>query len=83
MNTRIRTKMTKTDAILEHIIEIKSDTGGIKEHLKQLNGRVAKNQTTIEENRQDIVTNRINYAKLLVGIGVTWILLELALNIWL
>ena len=33
--------MGKTDQILDYIIEIKTDIGGIKQHLKDINGKVS------------------------------------------
>lgn len=43
--------MAKTDEILNHVIAIKEDVAGIKQHLKDLNSKVATNVKHIEENK--------------------------------
>ena len=59
-----------TEKILPHIIDIKEKVAGIEEHLKTLNGSVARQQTEInirrersEMNSQDINQLKITMAK--------------------
>lgn len=40
----------KTDEILNHVIVMKEDIAGIKEHLKTLNGKVIAHEQRIQEN---------------------------------
>ena len=46
----------KQDQILDCVLKIQQDVGGIKGHLKQLNGSVARNVGDIKENRGDLKT---------------------------
>ena len=41
--------MSKQDQILDYIIEIKSDIGGIKQHLKDINGKVKTNEEDLKK----------------------------------
>ena len=56
--------MVKNDNndIMKVLMEIKGDIGGIKEHLKNINGCVARHEGTIEKYRQDMenLTNDTN-----------------------
>jgi peptidoglycan hydrolase CwlO-like protein len=56
--------MAKTDEILDHIITIKEDVAGIKEHLKTLNGKVATNVNQIEEGRKLHEINKAEIEKI-------------------
>jgi hypothetical protein len=56
--------MAKTDEILDHIITIKEDLAGIKEHLKTLNGKVATNILQIEEGRRLHELNKAEIEKI-------------------
>lgn len=47
---------SKQEQILNHIIDIKVNVGGIEEHLKTLNGSVERHQKEIDE-RQDASLN--------------------------
>ena len=68
--------MTKTDTILGHIIDIKSEVSGINQHLKTLNGSVLRHNKEIEENtiHRIKVTDRVKVkekrTKLLFGSGI-------------
>ena len=39
--------MTKQDKILDHVIEIKEDVAGMKQHLEGINGYVKKHEVDI------------------------------------
>jgi hypothetical protein len=49
--------------ILSHVISIKEDVAGIKEHLKQLNSKVATHETQIYEHKckDDICHNELEH----------------------
>ena len=66
--------------LLGHIIEIKSDTAGINEHLKTLNGKVSKNVTDIEEHREKIENINLTLAYYVGGATAILFLVELALR---
>lgn len=68
------------DTILQYIMEIKADTAGISEHLKQLNGKVIRNIQTIEDNRNEITNLRITIAKWLGAVGLLLIIFEFAIK---
>jgi cell division protein ZapA (FtsZ GTPase activity inhibitor) len=72
--------MTKNDDILEHIIDIKSDTAGIRQHLKDLNSKVATNVQKINCNQNEINTMKLTVAKWGGGIGAILIILQVALK---
>lgn len=60
--------------VLEHILDIKVDIGGIKEHLKGVNGKIVKNIKDIEINRSLIKKNEIVISKWVGGLtAVTFI----------
>ena len=42
-------KMTKTDQILDYVIEMKTDVGSIKQHLKTINGTICSHNKKINE----------------------------------
>ncbi len=56
--------MTKIDKILDYIIEIKEDVGGINQHLKGINGRLGKHDLALTEvkNRLVVVETTITKA---------------------
>lgn len=54
--------------IVEHILEIKTDIGGVQEHLKTLNSKVATNVQAIEKNRIAISENDIIISKWVGGL---------------
>lgn len=54
--------MTKQDTILEHIIDIKEDIGGINQHLKDQNGRLERNELSIKG-----IHTRVNKLRVLMG----------------
>ncbi len=62
---------SKQDQILSYIIEIKEDVGGIKQHLKDINGGMKRHDESIVKikNVQD------KQEKSIVGFKVKWALL--------
>lgn len=61
--------MVKSDLILEKLIEIKEDVGGINQHLENLNGKVAINILKINSLEKDNIKNKIMWAKF-TGIAI-------------
>ena len=49
--------------ILNHIIDIKEDVGGIKDHLGTLNGTVARHQERMDKHEDKIQKINIQMAK--------------------
>ncbi len=41
--------------VMKVLLEIKEDIGGVKNHLKNLNGSVARHEGAIEEHKKDMV----------------------------
>lgn len=72
--------MAKTDEILSHVISIKEDLAGIKEHLRQLNGKVAKHELDIENNRCKVDSINLRLAKYAGGLAVFFFLLDVGLR---
>ena len=62
--------MGNTDKILNYVIDIKEDVAGIKEHLRQLNGKVVKQEEKIYLLQKDNIKNKLKWAKL-TGIGIS------------
>ena len=60
--------MSKIDIVLNHIIEIKEDISGIKQHLKDMNGKVTIHDKDIKSN-----TKRI-YWIIGIGSGITFMI---------
>jgi len=76
--------MSKTDEILNHIINIKENVGKIEGHLKALNGRVDRNIGDISHNKKEIskvneiinkVKNKLAY--FMGGAAILIVILEL------
>ena len=55
--------MNAQQQILEHVIDIKQQVGGINQHLETLNSKVATNVLDIEKNRKSIVKTNLIIAK--------------------
>ena len=62
--------MSKTDQILDYIIEIKTDIGGIKQHLKDINGKVAYHDKEIKGIRKKVAYVSGVIATIGAGIGI-------------
>lgn len=69
--------MAKSDDILDHIIGIREDTAGIKQHLKDLNSKVATNVNAINCNQSEITKVKITMAKWAGGLGSLLVAIEL------
>jgi len=73
--------MTQTDdhnAIIAQLNKINEDTtqtridvGKVEQHLKDLNGTVARHETDIKDNQEDIKKNEISLAKIIGISGFT------------
>lgn len=74
--------MNTQQQILEHIIDIKQDVGGIREHLKTLNSKVATNIINIEKNRSKIVKTDMTIAKWAGALSVIVFGVSIFLNIF-
>lgn len=61
---------TKTDKILEYVIELKTDMGEVNQHLKNLNGNVQRHEKNIEELYTKTNDNRINTKVLTAKFGI-------------
>ncbi len=57
------TGKNKSDLIINHLIDIKTDIGGIKQHLKDMNGSIKRHDEDIDGNRKSIgsIKNRQFY----------------------
>ena len=73
--------MVNNDDLLKHIIEIKEDTAGINEHLKNLNGKVIKNVQNIEDNRDKIYKTDLKIARYAGALGVIFVLIQIGINV--
>ena len=60
--------MTKTDQILEYIVEIKEDVGAVKQHLETINGTIGNHDKKINE------LMRRQYWAFGVGAGILFVL---------
>jgi len=60
----------KTDQILDYIIEIKTDIGGIKQHLKDINGNVDKHDKEIRGIKKKVAYVSGVIATIGAGIGI-------------
>lgn len=83
-------KMTTQKDILNHIIEIKEqlgalggDTKQINEHLKTLNGSVARHETNIKNNCNDISSVKLQLAKWGGAFVVISVLLQIILKVFI
>ena len=61
---------TKTDQILNHVIELKTGMGEVKQHLKDLNGSVQRHETNIEDLYTKTGKNKTTLDKIWGGIAV-------------
>lgn len=73
--------MVNNNDIVRHLIDIKEDTAGIKQHLKDLNGKVARNVNEIGCNKKEIDSLKITMAKYAGGITVIMVAIQIAMNI--
>lgn len=70
---------TYVKQILNHIISIKQDIGGLNQSYIDLNSQVKINTNSIEKNRTSITRNDIVMSKWLGGVSVLAILFNVAL----
>ena len=81
---------TKTDQILNHVIELKTGMGEVKQHLKDLNGSVKRHETNIEDLYTKTGKNKTTLDKIWGGIAVIGLiagtvgsfLIDLVSKIW-
>ena len=81
---------TKTDQILNHVIELKTGMGEVKQHLKDLNGSVKRHETNIEDLYTKTDKNKTTLDKIWGGIAVIGLiagtvgsfLIDLVSKIW-
>lgn len=87
--------MAKIDELIGYVIEIKDDisdvkvdVAGVKQHLKDLNGKVVKQEKAQQENitdhgeiRKEISNIKVTLAKIGGGIFVGLFLLEIGFNV--
>jgi len=62
--------MSKTDQILDYIIEIKADIGGIKQHLKDINNKVQSHEVEIKGIKRKVAYVSGVIATIGAGIGI-------------
>jgi len=62
--------MKKEDQILNYLIQVKEDVSGIKQHLKDMNGRLLKHDEKIYNNEKNINGVNLKMAKWGGAIGV-------------
>jgi|TARA_R100000093_G_scaffold65431_1_gene36448 archaellum component FlaC len=60
----------KADQILDYIIEIKTDIGGIKQHLKDINGNVDRHDREIKGIKKKVAYVSGVIATIGAGIGI-------------
>jgi len=60
----------KADQILDYIIEIKTDIGGIKQHLKDINGNVDRHDKEIKGIKKKVAYVSGVIATIGAGIGI-------------
>ena len=67
--------------ILEHVIEIKEDMAGVRQHLKTLNGTVKDHTDAIEKNRETLTAVKGKLYKVGTLAFVIWIVISAAIKI--
>lgn len=65
--------MTKYDSIIQHLIDIKSDVSGMKEHLKSINGSVGRHEKRL--NKHDNRIGRISRQQAYYAGGISVVVL--------
>ena len=63
-------EMSKQDQILDYIIQIKTDIGGIKQHLKDINGNVNRHDKEIKGIKKKVAYVSGVIATIGAGIGI-------------
>ncbi len=79
---------SKQDTIIEHLIKIKEDVAGMKQHLKNLNGKIIRQEQEIQDNKEDIKSSKkiidninIRNAVWLGGVVVLATLINIVINV--
>ena len=72
--------MDRIQQVLDHIIGIKQDIGGLNQSYTDLNVQVKRNISGIEKNRESITKNDIAMGKWLGGITVLAVVFNVALQ---
>jgi len=68
---------TRHDAIMEHLMNIKEDVAGIKQHLKNLNGKVVKQEERLQLQECEIDNLKKIVYKCVGGILVLVMILQI------